>query len=66
MRDTLGNVVKKEEYKGRFRQSSINSCRRSIVNEILHEKENNEQINSIIRGALWTRSRNILFPETGS
>lgn len=52
MRDTLGNVVKKEEYKGRFRQSSINSCRRSIVNEILHEKENNEQINSIIRGSI--------------
>ena len=52
MRDALGNLVKKEEYKGRFRQSSINSCRRSIVNEILHEKENNEQINSIIRGSI--------------
>lgn len=52
IRDALGNVVKKEEYKGRFRQSSINSCRRSIVNEILHEKENNEQINSIIRGSI--------------
>ena len=52
MRDALGNLVKKEEYKGRFRQSSINSCRRSIVNEILHEKESNEQINSIIRGSI--------------
>ena len=51
-RDASGNVVKKEEYKGRFRQSSINSCRRSIVNEILHEKENNEQINSIIRKSI--------------
>ncbi len=51
-RDALGHVVTKEEYKGRFRQSSINCCRRSIVNEILHEKENNEQINSIIRGSI--------------
>lgn len=51
-RDASGNMIKKEEYKGRFRQSSINSCKRSIVNQILHEKENNQQINSIIRGSI--------------
>ncbi|MCI8364230.1 MAG: hypothetical protein HFG34_04710 [Eubacterium sp.] len=51
-RDAFGNVVKREEYKGRFRQSSINSCRRSIVNEVLQERENNEQINKIIRGRI--------------
>lgn len=51
-RDASGNMIKKEEYKGRFRQSSINSCRQSIVNQILHEKENNLQINSIIRGSI--------------
>ncbi|MCM1244588.1 MAG: relaxase MobL [Roseburia sp.] len=51
-RDGSGNVIKKEEYKGRFRQSSINGCRKSIVNQILHEKENNQQINRIIRGSI--------------
>lgn len=57
MRDAEGKVVKKEEYKGTFRRKSIEACKRSIVNEILHEKENNLKINQVIRDSIVTQAR---------
>lgn len=47
-----GKPIKKWEYKGRFKQSSIETCKRSVVNEIVNEKENNLKINHIIRDSI--------------
>lgn len=47
-----GLPIKKWEYKGRFKQSSIETCKRSIVNEIINEKDNNLKINHIIRDSI--------------
>ena len=50
--DKQGNPVKKIEYKGRFKQSSIEICKREVVNQIINEKENNLKINKIIRESI--------------
>ena len=50
--DPAGNTVKRKEYVGRFRRTSIEACKRSVVNEILKEQENNRVINQIIREKL--------------
>ena len=52
LRDAAGNIIKKEEFKGRFRLGSIESCKSSVVNQIINEKENNLQINRIIRDSI--------------
>lgn len=52
IRDSSGQIVKKEEYKGTFKPKSIELCKSSIVNEILNERESNLQINQIIRESI--------------
>lgn len=52
IRDENGEPVRKMEYKGRFKQSSIDYCKSEMVNEILNEKENNLKINNIIRESI--------------
>ena len=39
--DSDGQPVVKEEYKGKFKQSSIDTCKREVVNQIINERENN-------------------------
>lgn len=50
--DESGKPITVQEYKGRFKQSSIESCKRSIVNDIINDKENNRKINHIIRDSI--------------
>ena len=57
MRDAGGKIVTKEEYKGTFRPKSIEACKSSIVNEILHEKENNLKINQVIRDSIVKQAK---------
>lgn len=52
IRDSSGQIVKKEEYKGTFKPRSIELCKSSVVNEILKERESNLQINHIIRESI--------------
>lgn len=52
LRDINGNVIKKEEMKGRFKPKSIEACKSSVVNQIVNEKENNLKINHIIRESI--------------
>lgn len=52
LRDANGNVIKKEEIKGRFKPKSIEACKSSVVNQIVNEKENNLKINHIIRESI--------------
>lgn len=47
--DKNGMPVMKEEYVGRFKGKSIESCKSAIVNELLQTKEINKKINEIIR-----------------
>ena len=57
MRDAEGKIIKQEEYKGTFRSKSIEACKSSIVNEILHEKENNLKINQVIRNSIVKQAK---------
>lgn len=50
--DNQGNPITKKEYKGRFKQSSLETCKREMVNQIINERENNLKINSIIRDSI--------------
>ena len=50
--DEKGEPVKKMEYKGRFKQSSIKKCKSYVVNELVNDKENNIKINNIIRESI--------------
>ena len=50
--DDEGNPVTKMEYKGRFKQSSIEKCKSHVVNELINDKENNIKINNIIRESI--------------
>lgn len=50
--DDKGEPVKKMEYKGRFKQSSIEKCKSYVVNELVNDKENNIKINNIIRESI--------------
>lgn len=56
--DDRGNPVTKKEYKGRFKQSSLETCKREMVNQILNERENNLKINSIIRDSILKQKAN--------
>lgn len=49
VRDSNGNVLKSEEYVGRFKQKSIELCKKHVVDEILGQREQNILINKIIR-----------------
>lgn len=55
--DNDGKPLIKPEYKGTFKQSSIETCRREMVNQIINEKENNLKINSIIRDSIVKQKR---------
>lgn len=55
--DSDGQPVVKEEYKGKFKQSSIDTCKREIVNQIINERENNLKINSILRDSILKQKR---------
>ena len=50
--DDKGEPVVKMEYKGRFKQSSIEKCKSHVVNELVNDKENNIKINQIIRDSI--------------
>lgn len=50
--DDKGEPVQKMEYKGRFKQSSIEKCKSYVVNELINDKENNIKINNIIRESI--------------
>lgn len=56
-----GKPVKKKEYVGRFKQSSIALCKSSVVNQILNERESNLKINQIIRGSILAQKRKTLL-----
>ena len=55
--DSDGQPVVKEEYKGKFKQSSIDTCKREVVNQIINERENNLKINSILRDSILKQKR---------
>lgn len=55
--DENGRPVTKKEYKGTFRQGSLEACRREMVNQIINEKENNLKINTIIRDSIVKQKR---------
>ena len=57
--DASGNVVKKKEYVGRFQKKSIELCKRSVVNEILEDKDINLKINKIIRESILGQKKKI-------
>lgn len=56
--DENGQPVKKSEYKGTFRQGSLEACKREVVNQILNERENNQKINGIIRESIIKQKQN--------
>lgn len=51
-KDGNGQPVIKSEYKGTFRQSSLETCKREFVNQIINEREQNQKINWIIRESI--------------
>ena len=55
--DSNGQPLMKEEYKGRFKQSSIETCKREMVNQIINERENNLKINNIIRDSILQQKK---------
>ena len=50
--DEKGNIVEKEEYVGRFRESSLKTAKSTIVSELVNDKELNIEINNLIRQRL--------------
>ena len=48
-RDVSGNVLTREEYKGRFKPSSLQALKREIANELTSNKEITAEINRLIR-----------------
>lgn len=45
------------EYKGRFKLSSIEACKSAVVNEIINTREQNLEINRVIRESIVQRKR---------
>lgn len=41
-----------KEYKGKFKQSSIDSCKSTMVNQILENELNNKKLNEVLRNQL--------------
>lgn len=52
-----GEPVVKMEYKGRFKQSSIEKCKSHVVKELVNDKENNIKINNIIRDSIVNQKK---------
>lgn len=61
--DRKGQPIKKEEYVGRFKQKSIETCKSVMVNEIIQDRENNLKINQIIRGSIIEQKKRHPFIE---
>ena len=49
VRNPEGKPLKTKEYVGRFKQKSIDTCKKHVVDEILGQREQNITINKIIR-----------------
>lgn len=45
------------EYRGKFKQSSIETCKREMVNQIVNDRENIKKINDIIRGSIVAQKK---------
>lgn len=50
-------VGNKMEYKGRFKLSSIEACKSAVVNEIVNTREQNLEINRVIRESIVQRKK---------
>lgn len=50
-------VGNKMEYKGKFKLSSIETCKRVVVNEITNQREQNLAINKVIRESIVQKKR---------
>ncbi len=50
-------IGSKMEYKGRFKLSSIEACKRVVVNEIINQREQNLEINRVIRESIVQKKR---------
>lgn len=48
-RDDQGNIITREEYKGRFKASSLQTLKREIASELTSNKEITAEINRLIR-----------------
>ena len=48
-RDATGNIITREEYKGRFKPSSLQALKREIASELTNNKEITAEINRLIR-----------------
>lgn len=55
--DDNGKPVTKMEYKGRFKQSSIEKCKSYVVKELVNDKENNIKINNLIRESIVNQKK---------
>lgn len=47
--DENGNIAKKEEYVGKFKESSLRAMKSSVVSELANDKSVNEKITRLIR-----------------
>ena len=53
-----GNIMMKEEYKGKFKNSSIEACKRELASSLTNNKELNAEITSIIRDKILASKEN--------
>lgn len=53
-----GNIMMKEEYKGKFKNSSIEACKRELASSLVNNKELNAEITSIIRDKIISNKEN--------
>ena len=53
-----GNIMMKEEYKGKFKNSSIEACKRELASSLINNKELNAEITSIIRDKILASKEN--------
>ena len=51
-------IYEQPEYKGKFKQSSINACRSTMVNSIIDNKKTRDRINEVIRNQFAATIRN--------
>lgn len=56
--DEKGNQIYTNEYVGRFKADSIESCKSYVVNEIIKEKSHTLEINNIIRNSILAQRNN--------
>lgn len=59
VQDQEGNPIMIKEYVGRFKQSSIDLCKSTFVNEVLREKDYSIKLNSLIRNSIIKRKKEV-------